>query len=212
MMRMLAAALLPLLLVAGCNEQDAAIAPAPVALSEEAVGHYCQMIVLEHPGPKAQVHLAGNPAPLFFTQVRDALAYRRLPEQDADVVAIYVSDMGAEGATWDDPGSNNWIRVEDAIFVQGSKRRGGMGAPEFIPFADRTAALRFAAVHGGTTIPHGDLTDAMVLAPVEVELGTESAGDHSGDDLGGDDQGGDNQGGEAHGSDPHADHKHGGAS
>jgi nitrous oxide reductase accessory protein NosL len=30
-------------------------------MTEEAVGHFCQMELLEHPGPKAQAHLDGLP-------------------------------------------------------------------------------------------------------------------------------------------------------
>ncbi len=176
MMRIVLASLVPLLLAAGCSEEETATRPFPVALTDAAAGHYCQMTVIDHPGPKAQVHLAGNPHPLFFTQVRDALAYGRMPEQEADIVAIYVNDMGAAGATWDDPGTENWIPVDDAVFVHGSGRHGGMGAPEFVPFSDPEAALRFIADHGGATIAHAAITDDMVLAPVDVELGPTGPG------------------------------------
>ncbi|MDZ4093708.1 MAG: nitrous oxide reductase accessory protein NosL, partial [Paracoccaceae bacterium] len=77
-----------LLPLAACRE-DAPL-PGPVAMTAEAVGHYCQMGILEHPGPKAQVHLDGLPAPLFFSQVRDAVAYQRMPEQSGRIIAIYV--------------------------------------------------------------------------------------------------------------------------
>ncbi|MCY3669991.1 MAG: nitrous oxide reductase accessory protein NosL [Alphaproteobacteria bacterium] len=85
---------LVLLLLAGCGEEEAAL-PDPVRLTAEAVGHYCMMTVLDHEGPKAQIHLEGIPEPIFFTQVRDALAYAKGPERSAGLRAIYVSDMGA---------------------------------------------------------------------------------------------------------------------
>ena len=105
------AALLLVAALAGCRE-EAVPRPDPVAMTEEAIGHFCQMNLLEHPGPKAQVHLEGMPGtPLFFSQVRDAVAFRLLPEQQGEITAIYVSDMAK--APWADPGATNWIAAED---------------------------------------------------------------------------------------------------
>src|SRR5690606_22138812 len=81
----------------------------PVELNAETLGHFCQMNLLEHPGPKAQVHLKGLPGtPLFFSQVRDAIAYARMPEQSHPILAIHVNDMARPGASWDEPGQGNW--------------------------------------------------------------------------------------------------------
>jgi len=161
-------AALALLALAACREEVAEL-PAPVAMTEEAVGHYCQMDLFEHPGPKGQVHLAGLPDPLFFSQVRDAIAYQRMPEQSHMIAVIYVSDMGAPGAQWDDPGVENWIAADAAHYVVGSTIAGGMGAPELVPFADEALARAFAAQHGGEVLRLGAIPDAEVLAPVELE-------------------------------------------
>ncbi len=161
-------ALLFVLLLAACKEDAQDLSP--VALTEAAVGHYCQMNVLEHPGPKAQVHLDGFPEkPLFFTQVRDAIAYSRLPEQDGVILAIYVNDMGADGATWEDPGEANWIPAASAHYVVGSSVEGGMGAPELVPFSDLAAASDFAAGRGGTVMSLSEVPDSAVIAPVTME-------------------------------------------
>ena len=64
--------------LAACQEAVQIAKPDAVHLTPEAAGHYCQMTVLEHEGPKAQIHLAGNPNPLWFTQVRDAVAFLRV--------------------------------------------------------------------------------------------------------------------------------------
>lgn len=157
---------LPLLL-AGCFEDELASRPAPVALTEEAAGHYCQMILLEHPGPKAQIHIAGLPEPLWFSQVRDGIAYIRSPERDGDIAAFYVNDMGA-AESWEAPGPENWIAAETAFFVVGSDATGGMGAPEIVPFAEETAALAFMATDGGAVMRLDDISSDAVLAPVEM--------------------------------------------
>ena len=159
-------ALILILLLAACRD-EAAQSVTPVALTADAVDHYCQMNVIEHAGPKAQVHLDGLPgAPLFFAQVRDAVAYARMPEQDRRILAIWVNDMGAEGATWDDPGTaTNWIDAMAASYVIGSDMKGGMEAPELVPFADAGKAAAFAAAHGGQVRAFADIPDSAVIPP-----------------------------------------------
>lgn len=162
-------ALIFMLLLAACKEEVAQSVD-PVALTPEAVGHYCQMNLLEHDGPKAQVHLQGLPgAPLFFSQVRDAVTYARLPEQSHPILAIWVNDMGAAGATWAAPGATNWIDAAKAVYVVGSAQAGGMGAPELVPFASIEVATDFAAAYGGTVLSLSDIPDAAVIAPVDVQ-------------------------------------------
>lgn len=144
-------------------------------MTPETLGHYCQMNLLEHPGPKAQVHLEGSPAPLFFSQVRDAIAYARSPEQMAPIMAIYVNDMGRAGATWDEPGEGNWITAGDAFYVVGTDREGGMGLPETIPFGTESAAQALATAEGGTVLRLADIPDDLVLAPtVAIDAADES--------------------------------------
>ncbi|MBE0452739.1 nitrous oxide reductase accessory protein NosL [Roseovarius autotrophicus] len=156
--------LLALLALAACKE-DRAEAPSPVELTTEATGYFCQMNLIEHPGPKAQVHLDGLPFPLFFSQVRDALAYARMPEQSHIIAAIYVNDLGA-APSWEEMGAANWIAAGAAHYVIGSDRAGGMGAPEAVPFASRAEAEGFAARHGGDVLELADIPDAALLAPV----------------------------------------------
>ncbi|MCZ0963123.1 nitrous oxide reductase accessory protein NosL [Paracoccus benzoatiresistens] len=151
--------------LAACK-QDLAQDTTPVELTAETLGHFCQMNLLEHPGPKAQIHLEGMPGtPLFFSQVRDAIAYARLPEQSHPILAMQVNDMGAPGATWEDPGRGNWIDADDAFFVLGSAREGGMGAPEAVPFGTEGPARAFAAQEGGTVMRLSQIPDDLVLTP-----------------------------------------------
>ena len=159
-------ALVLILLLAACKE-EVAEAPDPVALTEEAVSHYCQMNVLEHGGPKAQIYLKGLPEPLFFSQVRDAVAYLKSSERDAGVVAVYVSDMGA-AESWNRPGSDNWVDANGAVFVVDADVRGGMGAPEIVPFVDPAEAAKFVAAYGGSAMPLEDIPAEAALAPVDL--------------------------------------------
>ena len=169
--------LLATLSLAACKE-EAATPPPPVALTAQAVGHYCQMDLLEHPGPKAQVHLDGLPDPLFFSQVRDAIAYQRIPEQSHAIRAIYVNDM-AVAPSWAQPGPDNWIDASTAHFVIGSDATGGMDAPELVPFLSRRNAEAFAALRGGHVVTLAEVRDADVLSAVPIADGTD---DHTDED------------------------------
>ena len=161
-MKMLLAATVMVALLGGCREQ-AVPRPDPVPMTAEAMGHFCQMNLLEHPGPKAQVHLKGMPNPLFFSQVRDAVAFKLLPEQDGEITAIYVSDMAI--GPWDSPGPTNWLAAEGAFYVVGSARPGGMGTPELVPFGTQDAARGFADRYGGSVQRLDDIPARLVLAP-----------------------------------------------
>lgn len=160
--------LLAVLLLAACQEEEAR-APDPVSMTGEALGHFCMMQLDQHPGPKAQIHLSGLPDPIFFAQVRDALAYVKGPERDADILAFYVSDMGV-AASWALPGIDNWSDAATAHFVVGADVTGGMGAPEIAPFSDAVAARAFATRKGGQVMRLEDIPAEAVLAPVEVTL------------------------------------------
>ena len=178
-MRRLAMTLV-LLALGACRAEDAAL-PDAVALTEEVVGHYCQMDLFEHPGPKAQVHLEGVPDPLFFSQVRDGIAYQRMPEQSAVIAVVYVNDMGAPGASWERPGADNWIPADLAFYVLGSDTVGGMGAPEVVPFAKEADAATFALENGGRVMQLDDIADAEVLSPVAIGEGHHEHGAGSAD-------------------------------
>jgi copper chaperone NosL len=148
------------ILLAACGPETTAPPPPPFALTSEATGHYCGMNLVEHKGPKGQIILADQP--IWFSSARDALSFTMLPEEPKDIRAIYVSDM-AKAPSWDDPGANNWVDARKAFFVIGSSKQGGMGAPETVPFSDRSAAEKFAAEHGGQVVTYDAVPRDYVL-------------------------------------------------
>ena len=105
------------------------------------------MLLSEHAGPKGQILLKSRTDPVWFTSVRDTFTFLALPEEPKDVAAVYVSDMG-RAASWERPG-DAWIAAQQAVYVLGSDREGGMGGPEAVPFGDEAAARAFIAEHGG---------------------------------------------------------------
>ncbi|MEP3297661.1 MAG: nitrous oxide reductase accessory protein NosL [Pseudoruegeria sp.] len=150
--------------LAGCQQDQAAL-PEPVDITAESAGFYCQMALLEHDGPKGQIHLEGLAAPLFFSQVKDAVAYLHMPEQSHAVVTTYVQDMSI--GTWDAPGP--WVNVAEAVYVIGSDRMGGMGAPEFVPFSSIEAAQIFADHHGGKVRAYETITASEALSVPQIQ-------------------------------------------
>ena len=158
-------ALLFALALSSCQE-DLAQNTDPLPLTPETLGFFCQMNLLEHEGPKGQVHLGGLPgAPLFFSQVSDMVTYLRLPEQSNTILAVYVSDMGATEATWGQPGAENWTDAAKATYVVGADVTGGMGAPELVPFAEPAKAEAFVALHGGALMGLEAIPDSALSSP-----------------------------------------------
>ena len=175
-MRTALAFALGVLILAGCNDRKEVEAPKPFALNAQAIGHYCGMNVLEHPGPKGQVILQSRIDPVWFSSARDALAFTMLPEEPKDIVAVYVSDMG-KAASWDVPGEDNWVEARKAWFVVGGSARGGMGVPEAVPFSDRAAAERFAGEKGGSVVSFAEVPrDQILAAGVETQTMSEEPG------------------------------------
>lgn len=146
-----AGAIILALLVAGCSKEEAASAPPPVAISGDSIGYYCGMMLSEHAGPKGQILLASGKSPVWFSSVRDAFTFLRLPEEPKDITAVYVTDM-AKAPSWEQPGADNWIAAADAMFVVGSDQQGGMGGAEAVPFGAKDAAEAFAKEHGGQVV------------------------------------------------------------
>lgn len=136
------------LLLSACDKTPEAEAPPPQTLTREASGYYCLMTVVAHSGPKGHIILSDQPEAIWFTSVRDTIAFTLSPEEPKNIVAIYVNDMA--DADWDNPGIDNWIEAEKAWYVINSDRAGGMGAPEAVPFSTKAKAELFAEQHGGS--------------------------------------------------------------
>ena len=151
-----------------CKDEQAKI-PDPVLITDQDVSYCCQMTVLDHEGPKGQIHLKGQSTPLFFTQVRDVVAYLKVSERDAEILAIYVSDMGV-APSWADMGQDNWIDINAAHMVVGAGVQGGMGAPEIVPFANADDAQKFITQNGGMMMSLADIPENVVLGEIDMDM------------------------------------------
>lgn len=154
-------------LVVGCNRSSSLPPPPPADAPAEATGYYDGMPLAKHAGPKGQVHLASRREPLWFSSVRDALAFTRRPEEPRDVTAVYVNDM-AHAKHWDQPRSGAWVEPGKAWFVIDSDMRAGDGAAEVVPFSDWALAESFTAAHRGRVVRLGGIPDSYLLHPSDI--------------------------------------------
>ena len=143
--------LLSIILLASCGGDDTPKEkPKPIALTPDDVGYYMQMIVADHAGPKAQLWLDDKSKPIWFVDVRDAINFTRTPEEADNISVIYAHDMAKN------PDYRNvkdiWVELDKAVFVIKSRKKGGMGMPETIPFSDKTIAEEFIKANGGELV------------------------------------------------------------
>lgn len=156
--------LMAFLLLSACQED--VVVPDPVKLTREAEGFYCNMIVIDHPGPKAQVFEKDRQQAIWFTSVRDALAYNILPGEAQHVQAMYVHDMG-RASSWEKPQTDGiWIKAVEAYYVIESNKRGGMGARETVPFRDLGQAEEFVRKFGGRVVSYTEIPKDYILGDV----------------------------------------------
>lgn len=143
--------LFTVLLLVACGDDSAPdTKPEAAKLGADDIGYYMQMIVADHAGPKAQLWLDDQSKPIWFVDVRDAIKFTRTPEEPDNISVIYVHDMAKN------PDYRNvediWVEIDKAVFVIKSKKRGGMGMPETIPFSDENSALAFIKDNGGELV------------------------------------------------------------
>ncbi|MDD2712882.1 MAG: nitrous oxide reductase accessory protein NosL [Simplicispira sp.] len=145
--------------LAGCGEQGgSAQALAPVEIDRSTSCELDGMLLSDYPGPKAQVHYAGQAKPSFFCDTVELFSTLLAGEQVRAAKAVYVQDMGK--AQWEQP-VGHWIDAKTAVYVVGSKRHGSMG-PTIASFAQEADAVKFAAEYGGKVLRFAEITPDMV--------------------------------------------------
>ena len=154
--------LLFIIFLGACEKTQVIETPPAQTLSREANGYYCLMTVVNHNGPKGQIILTDKQQALWFTSVRDTLAFTLSPEEPKNIAAIYVNDMS--DADWNNPGADNWINAHDAWYVLNSDLTGGMGAPEAVPFATKNNAEQFAVKQGGSVYAFDSIPREYIIA------------------------------------------------
>ena len=146
-------------LLAGCGDKAAEQQSlAPVEIDRSTSCELDGMLLSDYPGPKAQIHYAGQEKPSFFCDTIELFNTLLAGEQVRAVRAVYVQDMGK--ADWNEP-KGHWLDAKTAVYVLGSKRHGSMG-PTIASFAQEADAAKFAGEHGGKVLRFADIKLDMV--------------------------------------------------
>lgn len=147
--------LLLAILTAGCSKEAGVSQPAEMDRATSCA--LDGMILMDYPGPKAQIHYDNNEVDFFCDTMEMFSIYLR-PEQKKRVKAIYTQDMGK--TPWDQP-TGNWIDAKSAYYVLGSKKLGAMG-PTLASFANMEDAQAFIKKSGGKLLKFEEVTLNMV--------------------------------------------------
>ncbi len=152
----LAYLVLPLCLLA-CSQSESLKLDAQ-DFSENSSCELDGMLLAEYPGPKAQIIYQGQTTAVYFCDTLELIHTLLAPEQKRVISAAYVQNMAK--ADWNKP-QGNWIKAQDAWYVQGSKQHGSMG-PTLASFAAQAEAQQFAKEYGGNVMAFHDLNLDMV--------------------------------------------------
>ena len=144
--------------LAGCDQATETASVAPVEIDRTTSCDLDGMLLSDYPGPKAQIHYAGQEAPAFFCDTTELLTTLLAGEQVRAIRAVYVQDMAK--ADWDHP-EGHWIDARSAFYVFGSKRTGSMG-PTVASFAQQADADRLATENGGKVLAFAAIKRDMV--------------------------------------------------
>ena len=134
-------------IVISCDKSDPETLVVPTQLSRQAVCYIDGMILLDYPGPKAQL-ITKNNETHYFCDVKGFLETWFDPNNILRIKSAFVQDFS--GLKW---GSykDKWIKAENAWYVFGSKLSGAMGQT-VVPFSSNESALIFAKENGGKVL------------------------------------------------------------
>lgn len=152
-------ALLAATVLVACGQSASTSEVVPLEIKQGTSCSLDGMLLSDYPGPKAQIHYAGQAEPDFFCDTVEMFHMVLNPEQVRAVRGIFVQDMGK--ADWNSP-RGHWIDAKSAWYVYGSKREGSMG-PTIASFALEADARKFATEYGGKVYRFGDITSDMVV-------------------------------------------------
>ena len=139
------------LLLTACGDDKPTAAAEPVAtIPADARDYFNQMGVADTGGSKGQVQRSDSGETVWFDSVRTTLTYLHLPETANQPLTAWIS-------AHDNPAL--WIAVNDAWLVQTADAPQLIGKDDYLPFADKTAAEKFAGEHQGKILRASDISE-----------------------------------------------------
>lgn len=150
------ALLIIILLISGCTE-GRVTKTTPFEFGREEACTVCGMIVVDYPGPKAQIHYENGMIDPFCCTL-DLFTFFLQPGRPGQIKAIYVNDMAK--ADWKKP-EGHWIDARKAYYVYGGDVMVAMGEA-LVPFSERKDAEFYQKDHGGRIVGFDDVTMEML--------------------------------------------------
>jgi copper chaperone NosL len=148
-------ALLSAVFVLGCAKKEEAVKA--VEINRTTSCSLDGMILMDYPGPKAQIQYDKGETD-FFCDTMEMFSIYLQPEQKRRVKAMFTQDMGK--TSWEHP-TDSWIDAKSAYYVRGSKKLGSMG-PTLASFSRLEDAQAFVKQFGGKILKFNEVTLDMV--------------------------------------------------
>jgi len=151
-----------LLTLNACTKQIENQNYSAVNLSNSDACYVDAMILMQHPGPKAQM-LRKNDERIFFCDTKEFFIELLAPEVAGQTLASFVQDAG--GRAWGSY-SDAWIEAKKAYYVFDSNQLGAMG-PTIVPFSQIDAANAFIQKHHGEVKKYSEITIETIEAYIK---------------------------------------------
>lgn len=160
-----------LFILAACSSEEATEQTnnVPVAIESGDECHLCGMVITEFPGPKGELFEGRKNHIRKFCSTRDLMSWYLQPENKPNSKEIYVHDMSR--SDWNSPSDDHMINAKSAWYVVGSAKKGAMG-PTLATFAQKDAAEKFAAQHGGSLLEFEDITMEILNTGSAMNMGS----------------------------------------
>lgn len=153
--KLLLLALLLATFALGCTQKEEAIKAVEIDRATSCA--LDGMILMDYPGPKAQIHYDKG-EPDFFCDTMEMFSIYLRPEQKKRIKALFTQDMGK--TSWEQP-KGDWIDAKSAYYVLDSKKMGSMG-PTLAAFSHMEDAQAFVKQFGGKVLRFDEVTLNMV--------------------------------------------------
>ena len=151
-MKNILALILAASLLTACGDDKPAVRlEAEATIPADAHDYFNHMGLHDTRGSKGQVRLSESGETVWFDSARTLLTYLRLPETANQPLAAWVS-------THDSPA--HWLAVKDAWLVQTPEAPQLIGKDDYLPFAEKAAAEKFAGEHQGKVLRADDISDS----------------------------------------------------
>ncbi len=137
--------LLLLFVLYACKSKVEERYPAPDSIKESTECVIDGMLLVNYPGPKAQIFYNDKDSPDFICETKPLFRIYLQPGMKTRIRAIYVQDTSQ--IDWKHP-KGGWIDAFRAWYVVGSRLKGSMGYT-YAPFTKKEDAIDFAQRYGG---------------------------------------------------------------